>query len=179
MDWNTFRSDHKKRYGSTTAKQISKDWKEYKKASLSRSSSKNTKSKKSSANNRPKEIDLKKVLESLPKTRKSQISQLKTVMKHEGENRGSPTRGWGATAPQRGNERHQLKAKCGNSAFLAPDVEGFPIMKALRVTGGKCELSCQGVQAAKNRALQYHHYDVADKAQKVGAKNCGWSTTKK
>jgi hypothetical protein len=30
MDWNSFRTFHKKKYGTTTAQKLSKDWKAYK-----------------------------------------------------------------------------------------------------------------------------------------------------
>lgn len=92
---------------------------------------------------------------------------LATGKEHEG--RGSPTRGWSSRAPQKGRERHQLKAECGEKCFLRPNDEGFPICPSPRMTGGKssCEIDCGGVQAAYNRARQYHYDDIAGKAQQL------------
>lgn len=85
-----------------------------------------------------------------------------------GEGRGSPTRGWGKASPK-GKNRHALKKKCGNSAFLDPTNEKFPVKNK------KCEYVCEGLNAAKNRACQYNHQTIADKAQKLGEKHCGFS----
>ena len=102
-------------------------------------------------------------------TRKYKIQQSEKVMK----NKNSPTRGWAAMSPQRGTERHLLKEKCGNKAFLIPDEEKFPVMPALRVSDD-CEYSCQGINSAIVRACQYNYLDVAEKAQKLGEQHCAF-----
>ena len=125
-----------------------------------------------------KSLSLTKLQNTLPETRRQQRANLTKIMAHKGEGRGSPTRGWAAASPQRGRERHALLDKCGAKAFLDAKNEKFPVMPALRYSN-KCEVSCQGVQAAKNRACQYKYYDIAAKAQAVGARKCGWSPSKR
>ena len=60
-------------------------------------------------------------------------------------------RGWSEIAPRKGTERHALKAKCGDACFLRPEDEGYPICPKLEATDGECQVSCQGLAAAKNR----------------------------
>ena len=86
-----------------------------------------------------------------------------------GEGRGSPTRGWNSP---KGKKRHNLKATCGNSAFLDPKHEKFPVKNQ------QCQYVCEGINAAKVRACQYNHPKIADKAQKLGEKYCGLSPKK-
>lgn len=82
-----------------------------------------------------------------------------------GEGRGSRTRGWSAMEPKKGRERHQMKAKCGNSCFLQPENEGFPICRKLSLTGGQCKVDCKGLQSAYVRARQWKHTEVANQAK--------------
>src|SRR5690349_6106187 len=110
MNWNEYRKYHKAKHGTTTQDKLSKDYKKYN-ASLGKKSPTKSRSPKS------KNLPYKQILSSLPKTRVYRTHQLESVIKHKGEGRGSPTRGWGAAAPQRGSERQALKKKCGNSAF--------------------------------------------------------------
>lgn len=81
-----------------------------------------------------------------------------------GQGRGSPTRFWRALSPRHGRGRHMLHDKCGDKAFLLPKTEGFPVMSLVQ---GKCKYSPRGLQAAYNRARQYHHPQVAAKAKKL------------
>lgn len=91
---------------------------------------------------------------------------------HDG--RGSKTRGWSVDAPQRGRERHQLKAKCGDSCFLIPENESFPICARCKSnTQCDCEIDCRGLAAAKIRAHQWKYtqlYDTIDKLEKAKCK---------
>lgn len=84
----------------------------------------------------------------------------------------SPTRGWSKASPKKGTERHILKETCGDSAFLDPKHEKYPVKNQ------KCQYVCKGVASAKNRACQYGHSNIADKAQKVGEKYCNFSPKK-
>ena len=111
---------------------------------------------------------LEKVLKKIPKTRKSKVRSLKAMKKFEG--RGERTRGWRATAPQKGKERHELKGKCRDKCFLLPGEEKFPVCPSLRYTNGKCQVDCRGVTAALVRARQYGYPEVAKKAVKLEKK---------
>lgn len=178
MNWNEFQTHHKNTYGTSTKQKISTDYAKYKKSHKSpkkspkrspRASPKSRASPKIS----PKPLNLKKIQASLPASRKAQHKNLEKIMKHEHEGRGSPTRGWKSLSPQRGTERKQLKAMCGSKAFLSAEDEKYPVMSALRVNN-KCEYVCQAIQAGKNRACQYGALDIANKANKLGEKECGW-----
>jgi hypothetical protein len=113
----------------------------------------------------------------MPESRVYKTKQLQRISQNRYEGRGSPTRGWAAMSPQRGRERHELKQKCGDAAFLDPQHEKYPIMGATRAGGG-CHVSCQAVQSAYNRSCQYKHFDIAKKAQHQGEKSCQWSPRK-
>jgi len=167
MDWNTYRKFHKAAHGTTTRDKLSKDYKKYN-ASLSKKSP-----------SKSRNLPYKQILSSMPKTRVYRKHQLESVMKHKGEGRGSPARGWGAAAPQRGSERQALKKRCGNDAFLLPSSMGYPVMSMRASPKKPCKVQCQGVAAARNRACQYHKCDVAKKATKVGVKKCKWPKEQK
>ncbi len=151
MNWNEFRTDYVKRHGTTSTQELSDNYAKYKRSSP----------------------NYEKIRATMPATRKYKIQQLEKVMKNRNKGRGSPTRGWDSMSPQKGTERHLLKEKCGNKAFLMPEEEKFPVMPALRVSD-KCEYSCQGINSAIVRACQYNYLDVAEKAQKLGEKHCGF-----
>ena len=96
---------------------------------------------------------------------------LREELKHEGEGRGGRTRGWAAAAPQKGIERRNLKAKCGEQCFLKPKTEGFPICAALR-EGQGCRVDCRGVTSARVRAAQWKYPRVIKEAEKLQRKYC-------
>ncbi len=114
---------------------------------------------------------LAKTIKNVPKTRKTQILRLKTMIDNEGNPKGKSLRGWGAAAPQRGKERHELMHACGRECFLKPDTEGFPICAALR-EGNGCKVDCRGIIAAKVRAGEWKYSDVI-KATKILEKEYG------
>lgn len=89
-----------------------------------------------------------------------------------GSAKNSPTRGWAKNSPKKGIERHNLKATCGASAFLDPKNEKYPVKNQ------KCEYVCEALNSAKNRACQYDHEAIADRAQKLGQKHCNFSPKK-
>lgn len=101
----------------------------------------------------------------------------KKAIKNQNTGQGSPTRGWGAVFPRKGSERHALKHVCGDACFLSPETEGFPICASLpqgiqsRRDPGfhseMCDPVRQGVQAAYNRARQYHHEELAKHAREI------------
>jgi len=118
-----------------------------------------------------KHQELKKTLSSLPASRKAKRENLERVMAKKGEGRGSRTRGWGAAAPQKGMERHALRAVCGERCFLNPP-EGYPVCGALR-TGQGCKVDCRGVTSAKVRAAQWKNPTVYRKAVALQKEKCG------
>jgi hypothetical protein len=87
----------------------------------------------------------------------------------EKEGRGIRTRGWRASMPSKGRERHELKEKCGDKCFLLPGEEKFPICPSPRLTQGQspCQIDCRGLVAAKARAREYKYEDVASKAEEL------------
>jgi hypothetical protein len=161
MNWNEYRTDYVKKHGTTSIKELSDNYAKYKSKTSPRKS--------------PKKIqspNYEKIRATIPATRKYKIQQLEKVMKNKNEPRGSKTRSWSAQSPQR-RERHELKAKCGDKAFLDPEQEKYPVMAALRVND-KCEYNCYGIQSSINRSCQYNRLDIAEKAQKLGEKHCGF-----
>lgn len=80
--------------------------------------------------------------------------------------RPSKTRGWVLDFPTRGRERQEVVQACGQGCFLGPNLS-FPICK--RCVNGRC--SCQidprGVQAAYQRARQYGHTRIAERADRL------------
>jgi|SRR5579862_9768484 hypothetical protein len=175
MDWQQYRKFYASKHGSASLQTISVAYQAYKNGKTKKTSTKTSTKSSPHKLTGKKSLQLQEILKNLPKTRHHRIAALKEQMQNKGEGRGSATRGWAAAAPQKGYERHQLKKICGDKAFLNPSKEGFPIMSALRNTGGKCKITCQGVEAAHIRACQWNHCDIAQKAVDVGIKNCGWS----
>jgi hypothetical protein len=108
--------------------------------------------------------NLSDTLATIPQSRKSQRANTVKMIGRGSEKRGSKTRGWGAAAPQRGTERHQLKKKCGSDCFLMPGKEAFPICASLR-TGQGCKVDCRGIIAAKVRAGEWKYEHVKRAAQ--------------
>ncbi|MHB1952586.1 MAG: hypothetical protein ACYCOU_02465 [Sulfobacillus sp.] len=80
---------------------------------------------------------------------------------------GRPTRGWSLIAPKRGVQRRRLQRKCGDACFLHPRTRGFPICPR-----NKCVISCQGLQAAYNRARQWRYKNIATTAEKLLQEKC-------
>lgn len=119
------------------------------------------------------EKDLKKIMKTIPPSRRSKKSKLRKVIKsvQRGERRGSRTRGWAAMAPQRGKERNELLGKCGERCFLLPEQKKFPVCSALRVGEG-CKINCKGLLSAKIRARQYKYSKVAELAEKLEKLHC-------
>lgn len=167
MNWNEYKTYHREKYGSSSRHDLSRDYNAYKtKEHGHRSPTRHN-----------EHVNYEHVLATMPQSRHYKTRQLQHVAKNRYEGRGSPTRGWAAMSPQRGRERHELKAKCGNRAFLEPENEGFPVMSASRVGEG-CHYNCKGIQSAYNRANQYKHFDIARKAENLGRTHCGWSPSR-
>lgn len=98
---------------------------------------------------------------------------VRSLLKHEGEGRGSATRGWRATAPRRGRDRHELSAKCGKSCFLGSN-ESFPVCPRCLNNKCSCKIDCRGVVAAKIRARQYGYGNIASSASRILKSKCGY-----
>lgn len=74
--------------------------------------------------------------------------------------RGSATRGWKAEKPGY-HQKTMMLQKCGRKCFLGPG-KSFPICKK-----NTCKISKKGVQSAYNRASQFHHKKISQKAKKL------------
>ncbi len=86
----------------------------------------------------------------------------------------NPSFGWSLRAPQKGRARHLLLEKCGNSCFLLPEREAFPVCAKYDLKR-KCEVDCRGVLSAYRRAQQYKYPDVAERAKTLArSKKCSW-----
>jgi hypothetical protein len=119
-----------------------------------------------------KPASLAKTLAALPPSRKTKKASLERSIERKKEGQGSSTRGWAAAAPQKGRERSELKAKCGDQCFLKPDNKGFPICPAPRLGQG-CKVDCRGIIAAKVRAGEWNYKHVEEAAAKLAKKyNC-------
>jgi hypothetical protein len=81
----------------------------------------------------------------------------------------SKTRGWKILSPQNGKQRKAIHKKCGDSAFLMPKQEKFPIVSK---DTQDCKPSCQGLYSAKSRAKQWGYDDVAARAERLIKKHC-------
>lgn len=179
LSWNEFRTKNKGKY---TREELRKAYhkqakKHVKSVPMKKKSTEKKRRKTKSVNPATslQPIDYKKILKSIPKTRKASREEFKKEIKNKKEGRGSPTRSWKGTAPMRGTERHLLHEKCGDKAFLDPSKEKYPIMDSLRVSNGKCKINCHGIAAAHQRSCQYKDIAIAKKAQKSGQKYCNWS----
>jgi hypothetical protein len=101
--------------------------------------------------------------------RSPQGTRRQALYSGERKGRGSTTKGWGAEAPRRGTARHELYQKCGSKCFLNPKEEKFPICSK------SCDIDCRGVHAAYQRARQYKHEDIAEKASSLLKRDCASS----
>lgn len=171
LTWNEYQQFYKSKYGSSSKQIVSNNYRKYQhglKRGYERSLSPRARS--------PKALNFNKVMENLPSTRHYKQEKLNALKLND---RKSPTRGWGASSPQKGKERHELMNRCGPKAFLDPKNEGYPVMDALRNTNGKCEYRCEGIQSAYNRSKQYHQPTITAKAQHLGEQMCGWKPKSK
>jgi len=72
----------------------------------------------------------------------------------------SPAAGWHAVAPGR-HERTVMKQRCGSKCFLGPGIS-FPICRK-----NTCTIDQRGVHAAYNRAQEWKHRSVSQKARRL------------
>lgn len=172
MDWQDYKSYHKNKYGSSSQNVLSQDYQAYKTKQMG-----NYRSPARLSSPSRSTVDFDRALATLPPSRVYKTNELKRLSQNRYESRGSPTRGWASISPQRGTERHELKQRCGDAAYLDPEHEKYPIMPALRYNNS-CNVSCQGVQSAYNRSCQYKHFDIAKKAQHTGERQCHWSPSR-
>lgn len=100
--------------------------------------------------------------------------QLQEQIKRRGDRRGASTRGWAARAPRQGRQRQHLHEQCGDSAFLLPEAQKFPLMAKCGHGLGECEckIDCGGVQAAYQRARQHKYEHVAQSARRILRERC-------
>jgi hypothetical protein len=117
--------------------------------------------------------EIRDILKTLPKTRKALIAKTEKLVKsaEKNERRGSRTRGWAVSAPQRGKERKELLMTCGEKCFLMPNEKKFPVCAATRVSK-ECKYDCRGIISAKIRAKQYKYPEVAALAEKLEKMYC-------
>ena len=73
------------------------------------------------------------------------------------------SRGWGRKAPRTRRERERVRDKCGDYCFLGRDMS-FPVCSKYT---RKCRRDRAGVCAAKYRADQHDHKEIARKARRI------------
>ena len=107
--------------------------------------------------------------EVLSRTRQPYLRERLQRMIDQGHETNSPTRGWAARAPQKGNDRHQLMKECGSKCFLKPDTEGFPICPKCELGNGAClcQIDLGAVYSSKIRGSQWGYPEVVSKADKI------------
>ena len=66
-------------------------------------------------------------------------------------------------------EKHSLKERCGDKAFLNPTEEKYPIVKP---HDSKCEPDCKLVHAAYTRARQWKAENIAQEAKRLFEQKC-------
>jgi hypothetical protein len=88
----------------------------------------------------------------------SRIPNKKLPVKQSKQHGRKGLAAWGKVKPKRGAEREYLIQKCGSECFLMPEKRKYPVCASSR-----CEISCNGVNAALNRARM-----VVGNAQKRG-----------
>ena len=92
-----------------------------------------------------------------------------------GDGRGIHTRGWADVKPNLISERKIIKAKCGDSCFLYPEKNAFPICPKCVNGKCKCEVDCRGLLSAKIRAKQWGYDSIAVSANKINKQiKCNW-----
>jgi len=69
------------------------------------------------------------------------------------------TKGWKKQSPKTTFQRQLLHQQCGSSCFLSPKNLKFPICSM-----SSCKINQKGLRAAYMRAMQYHYYNIAQKA---------------
>ena len=94
---------------------------------------------------------------------------------------GRSARGWGKKSPRTRRERQRVYDKCGRKCFLGKDLS-FPVCSKYT---RKCKRDRAGVCAARYRADQYDHKEIARKARRILegerarpiARRASWVTT--
>jgi hypothetical protein len=72
-------------------------------------------------------------------------------------------RGWGKKSPRTRRERKRVYDKCGRKCFLGKDLS-FPVCSKYT---RKCKRDRAGVCAARYRADQHDHKEIARKARRI------------
>ena len=121
-----------------------------------------------------KKLDLQKIAEKVPASRRSTKAHAKRLAASPKKGR-SKARGWHGAAPTGKAEREKLFSDCGAKCFLLPGQLKFPICEREAVSKGtkdRCRPVCQGLEAAKMRARQYPKYkNIAARAEKLEMKD--------
>jgi hypothetical protein len=99
-----------------------------------------------------------------------------TPNEKRGERRGMLTRGWAGAYPQGTAERAKVFEQCGEDCFVAKPqknakgktIYGYPICRRCNAQGRcDCAIDPRGVQAAYQRAQEYGHKEIAEKAMSL------------
>lgn len=72
---------------------------------------------------------------------------------------------WGIKKPSKVGERRYVKEKCGESCFLMPDKNKFPICNKTL----PCTYNCRGIKAASARAGEFKYHKVLDKSKELSS----------
>lgn len=72
---------------------------------------------------------------------------------------------WGDKKPDRAGERRFIKENCGDSCFLMPDKNKFPICNKTL----PCTYNCRGIKAASARAGEFKYTRVLEKSKALSS----------
>jgi len=70
---------------------------------------------------------------------------------------------WGLKKPQKVGERAFIKEECGESCFLMPEFNKFPICNKTL----PCTYNCRGLKGASARAGEWKYKDVLQRSKKL------------
>jgi hypothetical protein len=73
---------------------------------------------------------------------------------------------WGSKKPQTAKERQFIKEKCGESCFLMPEFNKFPICNKTL----PCTFNCRGLKAASSRAGEWKYQTILERSKDLTTK---------
>ena len=73
---------------------------------------------------------------------------------------------WGLKKPKLVGERKYIKENCGDSCFLIPEMNKFPICNKTL----PCEYNCRGIKAASSRAGEFKYTKVLEKSKELSSR---------
>lgn len=73
---------------------------------------------------------------------------------------------WGTKKPHKVGQKDYIKKNCGESCFLMPQFNKFPICNKTL----PCTYNCRGLKAASSRAGEWKYLDILEKSKQLTKK---------